>query len=271
MASTTSTAGNDWSVHAQQYAKHITSFTGKGAAALVAFVNEYAPLSLSSKVLDEGAGTGIMTEMLVAQHPGITVTAADIAPGMLEILDQQKLPNVSTKVVDAAADHQAQGLVPKSYSHVLSSFLVQFVNPGQAAVNEMFRMLQPGGTLGIATWEVLSMGEPWLIACKNLDPNFTFSTPFKSFNNATSLENALQEAGCMDIHSTSADIWWEPDSVEHFVEVFMDSQNPAYVVMQEAFHGDREEARAEMTKVVRERYADLRFYLKAVCVVGKKG
>lgn len=93
------------------------------------------------RVLDLGAGTGKLTEALVAR--GVDVVALDPAPNMLASL-QAKLPGVATRVATA----EATGLPAAGVDAVVvGSAFHWFARPD--AEREMARVLRPGGVVGL--------------------------------------------------------------------------------------------------------------------------
>lgn len=242
---------------------------------MLELVNTIDPPKVTSVVLDSGAGTGVLTSLLVDQYPGVQITAADCAPAMLEILKQKKMPNVQTIVIDAGKDHIAQGFEADGYSHALSTFMIQFI-PGNdgpwTAIREMFRILKPGGIIGIAIWSKNVIGEPWDVACRNLDPEYTpsdlpFARPMKSLED---LEMAYVDADFVDVSSRETEMYLEFKSGKAFADYFLDSKNPPFISIQRAWRGDVEDVRDELARVTTEQYANGKIYMVAACSVGRK-
>ncbi|KAI5365184.1 putative S-adenosyl-L-methionine-dependent methyltransferase, Methyltransferase domain 25 [Septoria linicola] len=248
-----------WSATAQAYSSKIVEVTSQGGQALLELINTIDPPKGTSVVLDSGAGTGLLTSLLADQYPGVQTTAADYAPAMLEILKQKKVPNVQTIVVDAGKDHVAQGLEADSYSHALSTFM-------------MFRVLKPGGIIGIAIWSKNLIGEPWDVACKKLDPEYTPSDlPFaRTMKSLEDLEMAYVDAGFVDVSSRETEMYLEFESGKAFADYFLDSKNPPFISIQRAWRGDVEDVRDELARVTTEHYGDGKIYMVAACSVGRK-
>lgn len=157
-----SSAGEKWSAGAAAYVNRVAQVTGEGGEALVKLVNNIKPFDDGSKVFEAGAGTGATTHLLRQQNANMAIVAGDPAAGMLEQLKKRNLKNVDTMVLEATEDHVSRGLQADSFSHALSTFVLQFVVPrAQIAVNEMYRLLQSGGIIGNTMWTKTLVGEPW--------------------------------------------------------------------------------------------------------------
>jgi SAM-dependent methyltransferase len=107
------------------------------------------------RLLDLGAGTGLLTERLVAA--GHDVLAADTSADMLAELTA-RLPDVPTFVAGAEQlplpDDDVDGIVAAQAAH--------WFDPVPAA-REFARVLRPGGVVGFV-WNTRDDSEPWAAA-----------------------------------------------------------------------------------------------------------
>jgi SAM-dependent methyltransferase len=124
-------------------------------AAAVAFLLGDRP----RRVLDLGAGTGLLTEVVVAA--GHEVVAVDPSTPMLEQL-RARLPQVET------AEGGAEGIpLPNaSVDAVVAGQAAHWFDPGAAAV-ELRRVLRVGGVVGLL-WNTRDERVPWVRALGEL-------------------------------------------------------------------------------------------------------
>jgi ubiquinone/menaquinone biosynthesis C-methylase UbiE len=111
------------------------------------------------RVLDLGAGTGLLTDAVVAA--GHEVVAVDPSVPMLEQL-RARLPQVET------AEGGAEGipLPDASVDAVVAGQAAHWFDPGAAAV-ELRRVLRPGGVVGLV-WNTRDERVPWVRALGEL-------------------------------------------------------------------------------------------------------
>jgi SAM-dependent methyltransferase len=111
------------------------------------------------RVLDVGAGTGLLTERLVAA--GHDVVAVDPSAQMLEQL-AARLPGVPTH--QGPAEQLPLGAA--SVDAVVAGQAAHWFQPDAAAA-EMRRVLRPGGVVGLV-WNVRDERVPWVAALGEL-------------------------------------------------------------------------------------------------------
>src|SRR6266404_5878341 len=119
-----------------------------------------AELKQGQRVLDVGAGTGVVA-FRAAEAVGAAgrIVGIDLCTGMLtRARDKAVQGGFSARVDFRRMDAEALALQEQSFDSVLSLFaLLHFPHPLQA-LQEMFRVLKPEGTLVIA----VGSGPPWL-------------------------------------------------------------------------------------------------------------
>ena len=107
------------------------------------------------RVLDLGAGTGLLTELLVAA--GHEVVAVDPSAAMLEQL-AARLPHLPTVVAGA----EELPFPDDDVDVVTAAQAAHWFDPAPAAA-EMARVLRPGGTVGLL-WSLRDDRAPWVAA-----------------------------------------------------------------------------------------------------------
>ncbi|MGY1855118.1 class I SAM-dependent methyltransferase [Modestobacter sp. SYSU DS0290] len=142
-----------------------TSF-GAVAAEYAALRPSYPPDAVAfllgdrpRRVLDLGAGTGLLTDVLLAA--GHEVVAVDPSEGMLDQL-RARLPGVATALGGA----EQVPLPDASVDAVVAGQAAHWFDVGPAAA-ELRRVLRPGGVVGFV-WNTRDERVPWVAALGRL-------------------------------------------------------------------------------------------------------
>ena len=107
------------------------------------------PLS-PARVLEEAAGTGILTAELVRALPSAQITATDLNPSMVSWASERVAGPTWLQ-----ADAQYLEFPDSSFDLVVSQFGVMFFPDKPAAFAEAARVLAPGGTLLFSVWDIV--------------------------------------------------------------------------------------------------------------------
>jgi ubiquinone/menaquinone biosynthesis C-methylase UbiE len=107
-------------------------------------VRELRAQRLGRDVLEIGAGSGSVAQHLLARNPELALTAIDIDPQMTQAAATRLrgFPNASAKTADATA----MPFPDDSFDSVVSCLMLHHVVDWQRAVDEVARVLRPGGT-----------------------------------------------------------------------------------------------------------------------------
>lgn len=104
-----------------------------------------------SHVLDIACGTGVLARKAQSRTgPNGRVVGVDPAPGMLAVAREIE-PGIEWILCGA----EALELDDETFDCVISQFGMMFFQDRQKSVGEMFRVLQPGGSLAIAIWNTV--------------------------------------------------------------------------------------------------------------------
>jgi SAM-dependent methyltransferase len=106
-------------------------------------------ISAGQEVLDVAAGNGNLA--LLAAEEGADVAAADIAPGQVE-LGRARTEAAGVEVEWVVADAEELPFADDRFDCAASVFGMMFAPRPEVAAREMFRVVKPGGTVGIAAW-----------------------------------------------------------------------------------------------------------------------
>jgi tRNA (cmo5U34)-methyltransferase len=120
----------------------------KLAADVADAISREAGLSPDMDVLDYGCGTGLVT-MHIQPHVN-SITGADTSQGMLDVLRRKSiefgLNNIRTTLIDPSKDTPVEG----KFHLIVSSMTLHHIEDVQALINNLYRLLLPGGRLCIA-------------------------------------------------------------------------------------------------------------------------
>ncbi|KAI4120221.1 MAG: hypothetical protein LQ338_006385 [Usnochroma carphineum] len=132
--------------------------TGPFAKTLIEKAGLLEPTADRLDILDNGCGTGAVAaalhEMLdQATKERMELTCADfldpVVEAVSERMEKNRWMNTKAKQVDA----QKTELPDAAFTHVLANFVFMGLQDPDAALNESFRILKPGGTLAFTAWQ----------------------------------------------------------------------------------------------------------------------
>ena len=114
-------------------------------------VLDAAGVDSGHRVLDVACGTGVLArEAAIRVAPGGFVAGVDPGPGMLAVA-RELAPRIEWR------DGTAESLPyhDQNFDVVASQFGLMFFTDRSQALNEMLRVLKPGGKLAVAVWDSL--------------------------------------------------------------------------------------------------------------------
>jgi ubiquinone/menaquinone biosynthesis C-methylase UbiE len=97
------------------------------------------------RVLDAGCGPGVISAAIAAINRRIEVVALDASPARAAVAEATLDSCANAEVVQG--DVQQLPFPDSSFDLVYCRFLLEYVPDKQRAVNELVRVLQPGGTI----------------------------------------------------------------------------------------------------------------------------
>ncbi len=123
----------------------LTNFTIMAAASLV----DFAEVRSGQSVLDVACGTGIVA--LTAQRRGARAQGIDLAPALLAEA-RQLATTLGVQVEFHEGDVETLPFADAHFDVVLSQFGHMFAPRPQVAIEQMLRVLKPGGRIAFSTW-----------------------------------------------------------------------------------------------------------------------
>ena len=198
----------DWSAVAPDWGRLADGVELMKAALTDELVTGLGSLA-GAQILELGSGTGLLAARLAdAVGPDGYVVASDVASGMVE-LERERLvgrANVAVRRLDAQAIAEPDA----SFDVVVFRMGLMLVPDPDAALEEMRRVLRPGGRLAVAVWGP-PQDNPWLTAlgmaammhgAVSGGPPVGPGTPF-SLADPDDLEKRLRNAGFGHVRVTS--------------------------------------------------------------------
>lgn len=209
------------------------------------------------RALDLGCGTGNVA--LLAAAAGAYVTALDPSPRLLTVTAasaEQRGLDLTCALGEAASIPAADG----TFDCLLSNFGVIFASDPGAAINEMARVLVPGGRVALTSW--LPGGALGALAstAEQLVRAATGAPPAGSgfaWHDASALEALFASHGMTMTVEGPHHLVFTARSPEEYLDAEM-ANHPmavtAFEVLQQ--HGQAEQAREELLQVLRAHNED---------------
>lgn len=150
-------------------------------------VLQKAPKANNAIILDLGSGTGALTQGLLQNAQPAQVLALDIAQGMLRFAQSRTCNNVVSFI---AGDAENLPLASHSIDGIVSSLAIQWCEQPVHLMQELYRVLKPGGWAVIAT-----LGPGTLCELKAAWQAIDDCVHVNAFASRAALEHACSQAG----------------------------------------------------------------------------
>ncbi len=268
-------SSDDWGTASSAYAAIAENVTRPSAEALISWMHETSPLSAPfATALDNGAGSGVVTTTLRSRFPNIPILAADLSPGMLETIEKKLLPQVVCQVLDAM--DLSPLIADNTFTHTLSTFMVQFAADPLHTLKEMYRVTKPSGTLGLCLWgEELCFDAPWEETVRHFEPGYMYPhTWTPDWSDEERLRTYIREAGFTDVRSRTMRPRIGFNSPEEFFEFYLESKNPEFMRAYQPWWDKGMEGvmRPMYERIVKEKYNDAKDFdmMKVFLFVARK-
>jgi SAM-dependent methyltransferase len=149
----------------------LEAVTTMPAADLIGF----ARVKPDDAVLDVATGTGVVS--VTAARAGARVSALDLSPVLLERA-RQNAATAGVEVSFSEGDVEHLPYPDASFDVVLSQFGHMFAPRAEVALDQMLRVLKPGGTIAFTTWPPEHViGEMFALIGRYLPPPPGISPP----------------------------------------------------------------------------------------------
>ncbi|MDQ3588100.1 MAG: methyltransferase domain-containing protein [Actinomycetota bacterium] len=208
-------------------------------------------VSAGQEVLDNAAGDGNFA--VICAEEGASVVAADIAPVMVES-GRKRSQTEGVDIEWVVADAEDLPFEDARFDCVGSVFGAMLAPRPRVAAEEMFRVVRPGGTVGMTAWtDEGPLCEMFQIGRRYAPPPDPGAEPVPALEE-WSRDEVVRErfeglAGSIEV--TRASLPWEGDSPQEFVAA-MERHAPAQVAVKEAMPPDLyAQLRQEMVELAR--------------------
>jgi SAM-dependent methyltransferase len=204
-------------------------------------------ISAGQEVLDVAAGNGNLA--LLAAREGAAVVATDLSPAQVE-LGRARTAEEGYDIEWLVADVEHLPFEDARFDCSASVFGAMFAPRPDVAAAEMFRVVRPGGTVGLAAWtpggfqgEVFALGSKYVPMPEGTPRSTMWGEEDVVGERLASLASSLQ----FERHS----IRHEWDSVEGFFE-FSRNAGPSVARAQALSDGDRAAMKQDIRGVIDE-------------------
>lgn len=172
-------------------------FMGRYSRPLARSFAEFAGVRDGMRVLDIGAGTGALTDELIARAGIGNVAALEPSPDYSAAL-RERLPELDVRQVAA----EELPWEDASFDGVLSQLVVLFLKDAPAATREQLRVLREGGFAAACMWELdgLEVIKTLNELRRRLDPNAPAVK--EAYRSEQSLRELFESAGFRDVETT---------------------------------------------------------------------
>jgi len=186
---------------AENYEKRVVTYT---TGPFTAILLEHANPQPGERVVDIACGTGVVARQ-AAPRVGRTgdIIGVDINPAMLAVA--RSLPVQEGASIDWREGSALELPLPdEAFDLVLCQAGLQFVPDRLKALQEMHRILRPGGRVALSVWRSPEHNPVsqliWGTIARYLNTNITVLTPAMSLGDAEELGRLLTSAGFADVN-----------------------------------------------------------------------
>jgi SAM-dependent methyltransferase len=197
-------------------AERYDAFMGRWSRLLAPALADLAGVAASTRVLDVGCGTGMLTAELVRRAGAACVAAADPSAPFVAAM-RQRFPDVETSEAPAEALPYEDG----RFDAALAQLVVHFLPDPVRGLGEMRRVTRPGGVVAACVWDFGGgrgpLGPFWEVA-RELRPGVDDERE-RAGTHEGQLPALFSAAGIDAVTATQLDValdlpgfdaWWEP-------------------------------------------------------------
>ncbi|HYP48199.1 MAG TPA: methyltransferase domain-containing protein [Thermoleophilaceae bacterium] len=200
-------------------------------------------VSAGQEVLDVAAGDGNFALACAAE--GASVVASDLAPGMVE-RGRARAQEAGYAIEWVEADAEALPFEDERFDCVGSVFGAVFAPRPEVVAEQLFRVVRPGGTVGLTAWTPGSFTERLLAVTRRYNPRPSGLPGSELWGKEGCVQERL-EGHAARVHTEPLSLRWEAPSQEELADRF--EQVPMQAAARAAMPPDQYE---EMARAQRE-------------------
>jgi SAM-dependent methyltransferase len=217
------------------------NFMGRYSVRLAPVFADFARVQEGDSVLDVGAGTGALTSELVRR--GAKAAAADPSPSFVAALER-RLPGVDVR----AATAEDLPWPDESFDAALAQLVLTFMTDAPAGIEEMRRVVRPGGVVAACMWDIEGM--EMLAAVGRMQRVFPGdgASPERrtTYRTRETIEGLFVRGGLTDVRTELLEVDAEYSGFEEFWTALADGAGPAGAWMRSLREEQLPNARDEM-------------------------
>lgn len=239
-------------------------FMGRWSRTLAPLFVQFASVRAGDSVLDVGSGTGAVAAAVAAVSPTSAIVGIDRAAAFVEFAQRH---HGGDRIRFGVADAQHLPFAEGSFGRVLSLLNLNFIPDSAAALREMIRVTQAGGTVAAAVWDYGAGMEMLRVfwdeavalnpAADALDERrmpLSGHGDLAGLFSAHRLENVVSEPLATEMSFSSFDDYWTP---------FLEGQGPAGAYVARLTPRDAEQLRLRLRRRLGGDASDGPFVLRA--------
>ncbi|MGD1904473.1 MAG: methyltransferase domain-containing protein [Leptolyngbyaceae cyanobacterium] len=183
---------------------------------------DHLSLRAGDRVLDVCCGTGASAiPAAVSVGPTGQVLGIDLAEALMALARAKSLKRGLSNIEFRYGDFENLGLPDESFDAIVCVFGIFFVPDMVAAIQELWRMLRPGGKLAITSWGEHIFAPATQVFWRAIEaehPDFVRKPmPWEQINSPTSLQSLLEAGGATEVQVfaeaathelSSPEDWW---------------------------------------------------------------
>jgi SAM-dependent methyltransferase len=222
-------------------------FMGRFSRLLSPQMADLAGIRPGDQVLDVGAGTGALTQVLVERIGAGSVTAIDPSEAFVGAL-RERLP-------DVRIEHGSAETLPfpdDAFDVAIAQLVVHFMKDPARGIGEMARVTRPGGVVTACVWDHAGGTGPvnlfWAAAHDVTDPGESDEAGLAGAREGHLVE-LFRSAGLRDVEGSVVVADLEMATFDDYWEPFNRGVGPAGAYLQKLDEPDRERIRTRAREI----------------------